>query len=453
MAGIFKAYDIRGLVPEQINPERARRIGRAIGQWLGGGEVLVSQDMRTHSPDLAEALMEGIRDSGCDVCSIGLAATPMNYWANVNYGMAGSVSVTASHNPGEYNGFKISRKGAVPVGYDTGIAEIERLVTGWEAGSGPPPPVKARGQTRRIEGALDAYMDDMVGHLVPIRRPLKIAVDCANAMGGHFIGGLFERRPELTPVPLFWDLDGTFPNHEADPLKAENIAPVADAVRRERCDFGAALDGDADRCMFVDESGKAIASDLLTALLAENVLHRHPGATILYDLRSSKIVPETVRALGGTAVRGRVGHAFMKALMREKGAQFGGELSGHYYFAECSNTDSGLMALITVINRLQEDTRPLSAQVEPLRRYHATGEVNFRVRDTGAVLSAVEAFYAKAGGETDHLDGLTVTFADWWFNVRPSNTEPLLRLNLEADTRPVMETRLAEVKATIEAGA
>jgi phosphomannomutase len=228
---------------------------------------------------------------------------------------------------------------------------------------------------------------------------------------------------------------------------------VSQAVRAEGCDFGAALDGDADRCMFVDETGQSIASDLLTALLAENVLHRHPGATILYDLRSSRIVPEIVKALGGKAVRGRVGHAFMKALMREKGAQFGGELSGHYYFAECANTDSGLMALITVINRLQEDTRPLSAQVAPLRRYHCTGEVNFRVTDTGAVLAALEDRYGKAGGETDHLDGLTVTFPDWWFNVRPSNTEPLLRLNLEADAADVMARRLAEVKAAIEVGA
>jgi len=451
MAGIFKAYDIRGIVPEQIDPARAGRIGRAIGEWLGGGEVLVSHDMRTHSPALAEALMEGIRDAGCDVCFIGLAATPMNYWANVNYGVAGSVSVTASHNPGQYNGFKISRKGAVPVGYDTGIAEIERLVTAWEAGSGPPAPAAARGKSRRVEGALDAYMDAMDTHLVPLRRPLKIAVDCANAMGGHFIGGLFDRHPELTPVPLFWDLDGTFPNHEADPLKAENLLSVSAAVREQGCDLGAALDGDADRCMFVDEAGKSIASDLLTALLAENVLHRHPGATILYDLRSSRIVPETVRALGGTPVRGRVGHAFMKALMREKGAQFGGELSGHYYFAECANTDSGLMALITVINRLQEDTRPLSAQVAPLRKYHTTGEVNFRVQDVDTVLAALEARY-RTEGEADHLDGLTVTCADWWFNVRPSNTEPLLRLNLEADTKALVDRHLAEIRATIEAG-
>jgi phosphomannomutase len=451
MAGIYKAYDIRGTVPDPLNPELAARIGRALGEWLPPGEVLVSHDMRTHSPGLADALMGGLMDAGHDVCFIGLAATPMNYWANVHYAVAASVSVTASHNPGQYNGFKISLAQARPVGYDTGIGEIEALVNRWETEGVPAP--KPRGTLRRVEGALEAYLEAMDAHLAPITRPLKVGVDCANGMGGHFIGAFFDRHPELTPVPLFWELDGTFPNHEADPLKAENIRPLAEAVKAHSCDLGAAFDGDADRCMFVDEGGGIIPSDLLTGLLAEDILKKHPGATILYDLRSSKVVPETVTALGGEPVRGRVGHAFMKALMRERGARFGGELSGHYYFAECANTDSGLMALITVINRLQEDTRPLSEQVAPLRRYHCTGEVNFRVADTGAVLAAIEARYAKEGGETDHLDGLTVAFSDWWFNVRPSNTEPLLRLNLEADTGPVMERRLAEVKAAIEAGA
>jgi phosphomannomutase len=449
MAGIYKAYDIRGTVPDPLNPALARRIGRAVGEWLKEGEVLVSHDMRTHSPGLADALVDGLRDAGRDVCCIGLAATPMNYWANVHYGVAASVSVTASHNPGQYNGFKISRSGARPVGYDTGIAEIEAMVEKWAAEGDPKP--RTRGALRRIEGALDAYMDAMDTHLAPITRPLKVAVDCANGMGGHFIAALFARHPELTPVPLYWDLDGNFPNHEADPLKAENIRDLCAAVRKHGCHLGAAFDGDADRCMFVDEGGAAIPSDLLTALLAEDILKRHPGATILYDLRSSKVVPDTVAALGGTAVRGRVGHAFMKALMRERGATFGGELSGHYYFAECANTDSGLMALITVINRLQNDTRPLSAQVAPLRRYHATGEINFRVRDTGRVLAALEERYTAQGGRPDHLDGLTVDFADWWFNVRPSNTEPLLRLNLEADTAATRDTHLKEISEAIRA--
>jgi phosphomannomutase len=449
MAGIYKAYDIRGTVPDPLNPHLALRIGRALGEWLGDGEVLVSHDMRTHSPGLAEALMEGLMEAGRDVCFIGLAATPMNYWANVHYGVAASVSVTASHNPGQYNGFKISRAGARPVGYDTGIHEIEALVNRWEQDGAPAP--RARGRMRRIDGALDAYLDAMDTHLLPIRRPLKVAVDCANGMGGHFIEAFFKRHPELTPVPLYWDLDGSFPNHEADPLKAENVADLCAAVKVHHCDLGAAFDGDADRCMFVDEKGTAIPSDLLTALLAEDILKRHPGATILYDLRSSKVVKDTVEALGGVPVRGRVGHAFMKALMRERGAIFGGELSGHYYFAECNNTDSGLMALITVLNRLQGDTRPLSAQVTPFQRYHATGEINFRVQDAARVLDALEKTYAAKGGTADHLDGLTVTFSDWWFNVRPSNTEPLLRLNLEADAESAKTTRLTEVSDAIRA--
>jgi phosphomannomutase len=451
MAGIFKAYDIRGTVPDPLNPALARRIGRALGEWLSEGEVLVSHDMRTHSPELSDALIEGLLDAGRDVCFIGLAATPMNYWANVHYGVGASVSVTASHNAGQYNGFKISRSGARPVGYDTGIGEIEALVERWGRDGEPAP--RARGTLRRVEGALDAYMDAMDAHLGPLTRPLKIAVDCANGMGGHFIGKLFERHPELTAVPLFWELDGTFPNHEADPLKDENLAPTCAAVTAEGCDLGASLDGDADRCMFVDEQGARIPSDLLTALLAEDILHKHPGSAILYDLRSSKVVPETIEALGGVAVRGRVGHAFMKALMRQREARFGGELSGHYYFAEAANTDSGLLALITVINRLQADTRPLSAQVAPLRRYHTTGEVNFRVADTPSVLAALEARYTAQGGRADHLDGLTVSFGDWWFNVRPSNTEPLLRLNLEADTRELMDARMAEVSEAIRKGA
>jgi phosphomannomutase len=449
MAGIYKAYDIRGTVPDPLNPDLAGRIGRALGEWLPEGEVLVSHDMRTHSPGLADALMEGLMDAGHDVCFIGLAATPMNYWANVHYGVAASVSVTASHNPGQYNGFKISLSGARPVGYDTGIHEIEALVARWETEGVPAP--KPRGRMRREEGALDKYLADMDAHLPPLTRPLKVAVDCANGMGGHFIEAFFKRHPELTPIPLYWELDGTFPNHEADPLKAENVADLCAAVKQHGCDLGAAFDGDADRCMFVDETGTAIPSDLLTALLAEDVLKRHPGAAILYDLRSSKVVPDTVTALGGEPVRGRVGHAFMKALMRERGALFGGELSGHYYFAECSNTDSGLMALITVLRRLQGDARPLSAQVAPLRRYHATGEVNFRVTDTPKVLQALEKTYTAKGGEADHLDGLTVTFSDWWFNVRPSNTEPLLRLNLEADTEAAKTARLGEVSEAIRA--
>jgi len=447
MAGIFKAYDIRGTVPDPLNPELAHRIGRALGEWLKKGEVLVSHDMRTHSPDMADALIRGLREAGRDVLFIGLASTPMNYWANQHYKADASVSVTASHNAGHYNGFKISLEQAKPVGYDTGIGEIEAMIDGWAEGGMPEP--RPLGGLRREEDSLDLYMDAMDTHLVPLTRPLKIAVDCANGMGGHFIKMFFDRHPELTAVPLFWDLDGNFPNHEADPLKPENMVPVEDAVKAHGCDLGASFDGDADRCMFADEKGTSIPSDLFTALMAEDILKAHPGATILYDLRSSKVVAETVERLGGTAVRGRVGHAFMKALMRERGALFGGELSGHYYFAECANTDSGLMALITCINRLQHNGAPVSEQVAPLRKYHPSGEVNFRVGDIQSVLGEIEKRFSAKGGATDHLDGLTVTFSDWWFNLRGSNTEPLLRLNLEAETADGKTARFEEVAATI----
>ena len=448
MAGIFKAYDIRGLVPEPLDATLAHRIGRAFGELLGSGTVLVSHDMRPHSPDLTDALILGLREAGRDVILVGLGATPMNYWANLHYKVDASVSVTASHNGKEYNGFKFSRAEARPVGYDNGIGEMEGMIDQWiESGDLPP---RELGSLQVENDTLDAYMDAMDAYLHPLTRPLKIAVDCANGMGGHFMHRLFERHPELTAVPLYWELDGTFPNHEADPLKPENLIPVSEAVAKHGCDFGASFDGDADRCMFVDEAGRAVSSDLFTALISEDVLAEHPGATILYDLRSSKVVAETVETLGGTAVRGRVGHAFMKQLMRDKGARFGGELSGHYYFAECGNTDSGLMALIRMINRMQATEQPLSQQVAPLRRYHSTGEINFRVRDAQAVQTAIENHFTVQGASTDHLDGLTITFDDWWFNLRSSNTEPLLRLNLEADSGLLRDARLAEVRALIE---
>ena len=452
MAGIFKAYDIRGTVPDPLNPKTAHLIGRATGEWLGTGEVLVSHDMRTHSPELSEALIKGLMEAGRDVRFIGLASTPMNYWANVHFGVAASISVTASHNAGQYNGFKISLEQARPVSYDTGIGQIEEMVETWQK-QGPPPAAKHKGGLRTEEGALAAYLDAMDEHLVAITRPITIAIDCANGMGGHFIQAFFERHPELHAVPLFWELDGTFPNHEADPLKPENMIPTQEAVREHNCDLGASFDGDADRCMFVDEAGEIIPSDLMIGVLAEDVLKNHPGAPILYDIRSSRAVPERIGELGGKPVRGRVGHTFMKALMREKEARFGGELSGHYYFAECSNTDSGLMALISVINLMQRQDGPISTHVAPLRRYHATGEINYNVGSQdgiAAILDAIEAEYTAKGGEPDRLDGLTIDFADWWFNLRPSNTEPLLRLNLEANTPELKDQHLDEVAGAIQ---
>jgi phosphomannomutase len=283
---------------------------------------------------------------------------------------------------------------------------------------------------------------------------VKIGIDTANGMGGFFLPAFSARYDWIEIVPLFWELDGTFPNHEADPLKAENLHDVQELVKKHNCDFGVAYDGDADRCMFVDETGQSISSDLITALIAAEVLLATPDSPILYDLRSSHIVPEWIEQHGGVPVRGRVGHSFMKRLLREKGARFGGELSGHYYFADCFNTDSGLMAMISVLNiwqkQQEKEARPLSELIAPLRRYAATGEINFRVADVPAVLARIEGHYAEKNAQLDHLDGLTVEMGDWWFNLRSSNTEPLLRLNLEAATPEARAQRLSEVSGLIE---
>ena len=455
MAGMFKAYDIRGIVGPDLNEERAYFIGRALASEMFNGQspIVISRDMRTHSPQLAAALVRGLREGGCDVIDVGLAATPMNYWANVHFNAAGSVQVTASHNGPQYNGFKVSGPSATPRDYITGLDKVEAFVLSAEAGEVPLP--SATGSLTNPDGVLEAYLDFMAAFVAPGERKVKIAIDAANGMAGFFLSAFAERFPWLECVPLYWDLDGTFPNHEADPLKAENLHDVQELTRKAKCDFGVAFDGDADRCMFVDEQGEAVTSDLITALIAADVLQRHPGAPILYDLRSSRIVPEWIETHGGQPVRGRVGHSFMKRLMKEEQAPFGGELSGHYYFADCFDTDSGLMALIQMFNLWRaaqaNGSTPLSQLVAPLRKYQATGEINFRVPDVKPILQKIESRYAEQGAQIDHLDGLTVEFADWWFNLRSSNTEPLLRLNLEAATAQEQQARFAEVRQLIGA--
>ncbi len=468
MAGIFKAYDIRGIVGEGLSPARAYWIGRGLAAEIFGasadadaGPVVVSRDMRTHSPQLAEELIRGLSKGGCDVLDMGLAATPMNYWANVHFESRGSVMVTASHNGPEYNGFKVSGAGATPLDYASGLDKVERFVLRAEENSAAATASHGAGagHITLAENALGEYLNWMSGFVEEGATPLKIGIDAANGMAGFFLPEFVARFPWLEVVPLFWELDGSFPNHEADPLKPENLRDVQTLVRQHGCDFGVAFDGDADRCMFVDEIGANISSDLTTALIAAEILEQSPGSPILYDLRSSNIVAEWIEKHGGVAVRGRVGHSFMKRLLREKAARFGGELSGHYYFADCFHTDSGLMAMIQVINiwrkaQQKENTqggRTLSQMVAPLRKYSATGELNFRVADVGAMLRRIQEHYAAQGARLDHLDGLTVDFDDWWFNLRSSNTEPLLRLNLEAGDVAARESRLREVRQLIEA--
>jgi phosphomannomutase len=455
MAGIFKAYDIRGVVGEALNAERAYWIGRALASELFGAQspIVVTRDMRTHSPEIAASLMRGLTEGGCDMIDVGLAATPMNYWANVHFNAAGSVQVTASHNGPEYNGFKVSGPDATPRDFVTGLDKVEAFVL--RAENGDAPASQKNGSVTQVEGALEKYLDFMAQFVNENTAPrtVKVAIDAANGMAGSFLPAFVERFSWIEAVPLYWELDGTFPNHEADPLKAENLRDVQEKTRAAGCDIGVAFDGDADRCMFVDEKGDIVTSDLITALIAGDVLQNHRGAAVLYDLRSSQIVPEWIEKHGGVPVRGRVGHSFMKRLLREKNAPFGGELSGHYYFADCFNTDSGLMALIQILNIWRqaqgEKPTPFSQIVAPLRKYRATGEINYRVADAKAVQAKIEEHYAAQGAQCDHLDGLTVQFGDWWFNLRSSNTEPLLRLNLEAATAEQRDARLHEVESLI----
>jgi phosphomannomutase len=440
MAGIFKAYDIRGTYPDQVDEDIAFRVGYHFRDLLDdedmacGATVVVSRDMRSHSVPLAEALSNGLRARGLAVIDIGVADTPQNYFATGFLGASGGIQVTASHNPAVYNGFKMSRRDAIPVSYETGIGKLETLVTSSTASRDLPP--AADRDTRSV---FDDYVAQVLGHLEPGGRRLKLAADAANGMGTVYLPIL--ERLDCEVVPLYFELDGNFPNHEANPLKAENLVDVERAVREHGCDLGVAFDGDADRAMLVDERGRAISADMITGLLAPRFLRHEPGAVIVYDLRSSWATKEAIEEAGGTPVRERVGHSFIKATMRRHGSPFGGELAGHFYFRDNYTADSSIMTVIEVVNHLRETGRPLSELVAPLQRYHATGEINFHVDDKqGMIRRLGEAF---SDGEIDHLDGITVQYQDWWFNVRPSNTEPLLRLVLEARTADLMESKKA----------
>ena len=443
--GIFKAYDIRGLVPSELDAELARKIGNAYARFLGAKRVVVGQDMRTHSPELADAVSEGIRDAGCDVVRLGLASTPMTYYAIGSLDCDGGLCVTASHNPGQYNGMKLCREDAKPISGATGIADIEELCAADYPGA-----VAARGGEETVD-LLDAYADHVAG-FARLDREIVVAADCANGMAGHTLPKILERLPKIRAATMLTELDGTFPNHEANPLKEENLDPLRDLVASSGAQVGVSFDGDADRCCFVDETGRTVPADLMTALLAPGFAARGAGTPIVYDLRSSWAVKEEIERAGGRAIRDRVGHSFIKATMREQGAVFGGELSGHFYFGDNFTTDSGVIAMMTALSFLASDAsdgRPLSELVAGLRRYHATGEVNFRVPDKEAAIAQLKSSYS--GGRQDELDGITVEFGDlsdpdwWWFNVRASNTEPLLRLNLEAATAEIRDQRRDEL--------
>ena len=424
---VFKAYDVRGLVGDEVDDDLARAVGAAFVEVVGRDRgVVVGHDMRPSSPGMAQAFAEGAASRGADVTLIGLASTDQLYFASGDLGRPGAM-FTASHNPAAYNGIKMCRANAVPVGLDTGLAEIRDLVA-----AGGLPPYGDEPGTIDSTDVLDAYAAHLVA-LAPVKgRRLKVAVDAGNGMAGHTAPAVLGRL-DVDVVPMYFELDGTFPNHEANPIEPANLADLQAKVRETGADIGLAFDGDADRCFLVDERGELVSPSVLTALIAARELAKEPGATVIHNLITSRAVPQIVTERGGTPVRTRVGHSFIKATMAETDAVFGGEHSGHFYFRDFWRADSGMLAALHALAALAETDRPLSELLAGYTRFHATGEINSTVDDAAAVMAAIEKEYADRDGVTvDHLDGLTVTHDDWWFNVRPSNTEPLLRLNAEA---------------------
>ncbi|MFC4498355.1 MULTISPECIES: phosphomannomutase/phosphoglucomutase [Streptomyces] len=437
LSQIVKAYDIRGVVPDQWDESLAELFGAAFARVTDAEAIVVGHDMRPSSPGLSTAFARGAAALGVDVTEIGLCSTDQLYYASGALNLPGAM-FTASHNPAQYNGIKLCRAGAAPVGQDTGLAEIRELVEGWMK-SGAPEGAAARGTLTRTDTLRDyaAYLRSLVD-LTSIR-PLKVVVDAGNGMGGHTVPTVFEGLP-LTLVPMYFELDGTFPNHEANPLDPANIVDLQKRVREESADLGLAFDGDADRCFVVDEQGDPVSPSAITALVAARELARHGGSgTVIHNLITSWTVPEVVKENGGTPVRTRVGHSFIKAEMARSGAIFGGEHSAHYYFKDFWNADTGMLAALHVLAALGTQQTPLSALLSAYNRYTGSGEINSTVADQAGRIAAIKAAYADRPDITlDELDGLTVTAPDWWFNVRPSNTEPLLRLNAEARDEPTM---------------
>ncbi|MDP2630404.1 MAG: phosphomannomutase/phosphoglucomutase [Candidatus Uhrbacteria bacterium] len=445
---IFKAYDIRGVVPDDVNEEVVERIGRAFATHLRketGKEIVtiaVGQDNRTHSPLLFSALTKGLMDAGANVIDIGLASTPFFYFAVSHLGLDGGINVTASHNPPQYNGLKCVRKRAEPIGMESGMTEIQKLASGTD------PLVSENKGTMSTQNILSDYIKKNL-ELVPALdySGLKIAIDTGNGVSALMIQEFID-AVHLPVVPLYFELDGTFPNHLPNPLVEENVADLKKAIIDNQCHCGVALDADGDRMIFIDERG-VMANDVTIALLAQGFLARHPGEKILYDIRSSHTVPETIRESGGVPVATPVGHTLIKQCMRKENGLFAGELSGHYYFRDIGTFEAPLMALATVLNLLATSGKKLSELVNPLRRYFDTGEINFTVDDKDAIMKEIESTYHDAKNSS-HLDGVTIEYDDWWCNVRPSNTEPLLRLNLEARSEELRDVKLKEITAIIQ---
>jgi phosphomannomutase len=440
LSRVFKAYDVRGVVPDELDAGLVRRIGAAFADWSGAAEILVGRDCRLSSPDLAAALAEGANSRDVGVVDLGLASTDLLYFASGSLDRPG-VMITASHNPKEYNGLKFCHRGAKPVGVDSGLGEIRALAEKGDEILGT-----GHGSVTQRD-VLQAYVDHVLSFTDAAgMRPLTIAVDTANGMGGLVVPAVMERLP-VTLHHLYAELDGTFPNHPADPIDPANQRDLKAAVLEHGADVGMAFDGDADRVFLVDERAEGVSGSLLTALVAAAMLEREPGGKVVHNLICSWTVPEVIEEHGGVPIRTRVGHSFIKQVMAETGAVFGGEHSGHYYFRDNYGADSGLIAAVIALGELSASAEPLSHLLAPYRRYAASGEINSRVDDPRAKIEEIAE--ALRDGRQDRLDGLTVEFDDWWCNVRPSNTEPLLRLNVEAKSEEVLAARTAEVLALI----
>ncbi len=445
----FKAYDVRGLHPQQLDEEGAYAIGRAFAEQFEPERIAVGRDMRVSSPAMAAAAIEGAADAGVEVLDLGLVGTEMVYYAVGELGLDGGICVTASHNPKEYTGMKIVRGGALPVGGESGLFDVRDRALALVAQS-------HKGSNRRgavvQQDVWPGFVDKVLSFIdVEALKPLRVVIDAANGMAGAMLPPVLERLP-IDAVRCYFDPDGTFPNHEPNPLLPENREFIVAKTRAEGADLGVAYDGDADRCFFVDDTGEFVPGDFVTALLAELILEQSPGQKVLYDVRASRAVPETIERAGGVALINRVGHAYIKHRMREEDAVFAGEVSAHYYFRDFSQADSGVVPFLLMLELISKRGRKLSELLEPYRsRYFITGEINTPVADVPAKLAELEERYAAAGGRITHLDGISVDFDDWHFNVRPSNTEPLLRLNLEALSGPLLEEKRDEVLGVIRA--
>ncbi len=454
LSDVFKAYDIRGVVPDQLNATQFRAIGEAVARFTGAPRILVARDMRESGVELSAAFADGVRSQGTTVVDLGLGSTDLLYFAAGKLDAPGAM-FTASHNPARYNGLKLCLSGARPIGMETGLAEIqadaEGVLAAW-GDAGPPalePSALAPLEDRSI---LEEYADHVRSFVdTAALQPLRVVADTANGMGGLVAPKVFEGLPFHLEV-LFPELDGNFPNHPADPIQPENLVSLKQAVLDAGADIGLAFDGDADRVFLVDEQARTVSGSLTTALVAAALLDKHPGSTVLYNCICSRVVPEVIAEKGGVGVRTRVGHSFIKQVMADTGAVFGGEHSGHYYFRDNYRADSGIIAALVVLELLSVTGKPLSELLEPYRRYADSGEINTEVADPAGAVEALAAQVEAAGGAlgtTDRLDGLTVDRGDWWYNVRPSNTEPLLRLNVEAPDEESLARHVEEIQTAL----